>query len=324
MNEPILTESVDRLILFPIKHDAIWKMYIDAVASFWTVHELDLSEDIKDWHERLTENERYFISHVLAFFASSDTIISENLASRFCNEVQIPEAKMFYGFQIAMEGIHSHAYGMLIDTLIKDESEKIKLFNAIKTIPCITKKAEWALKHINNSTRFAERLVAFVLVEGMFFAGSFCSIYWLKKRGLMSGLSLANQWISRDESSHQRFGCLIYSMLENKLTQDEVYEIVKDAVVQEKEFVRDALPVSLIGMNADTMCQYIEYVADMILYDLNCEKFYKTKNPYDFMLIGDLSGISNFFEKRPSEYFKCGVTVDNKSDSNTFKLDSEF
>ncbi|HSW76911.1 MAG TPA: ribonucleotide-diphosphate reductase subunit beta [Candidatus Saccharimonadales bacterium] len=322
MTEEILQHTADRLILYPIKHDNIWKMYKQAIASFWTVEEIDLTDDLKDWYEKLTSNERYFISHILAFFASSDTIVAENLTTMFYNEIQIPEAKMFYGFQTAVEGIHSDMYGLLIDTLIKNQEEKVKLFNAIKSIPCIKKKAEWALKHINHTSLFAERLVAFILVEGLFFSGSFCSIYWLKSRGLMPGLSHANQFISRDEGLHQRFGCLIYHLLQHPLSQKDIYHIVDEAVAHEKEFIRDALPVSLIGMNTSTMCQYIEYVADMIIVDLGYEKKYNATNPYLFMIIGDLDGKSNFFERRPSEYAKANVGVIGGNDK--FTIDADF
>lgn len=318
----MLTNTVDRLILYPIKNKDIWKMYKEAQASFWVPEEIELVDDINDWNNKLTDNERYFMSHILAFFASSDTIVSENLASRFYNDVQIPEAKMFYGFQIAMECIHSDTYGIIIDTLIKNEKEKLRLFNAIKEIPCIQKKAQWALKHITDTMDFAERALAFILVEGLFFSGAFCSIYWMKKRGLLPGVSQANQLISRDEGLHQRFGSLIYNMLQHPLAEERVHVIFREVVLLEQEFIRDALPVSLIGMNATTMCQYIEYVADMILYDLHYKKLYQAKNPYDFMIIGDLTGKSNFFERRASEYRLDSIA--NNDDKDTFVMDGDF
>src|SRR6185436_13810688 len=261
--EPILKENKDRFVLFPIQHNEIWGMYKKAEASFWTAEEIDLTHDTKDW-ERMNDGERHFVKHVLAFFSASDGIVNENLAVNFMREVQIPEARCFYGFQIMMENIHSETYSLLIDAYIKDPAEKKYLFNAIETVPCVKKKADWALRYIGNGS-FAERLVAFAAVEGIFFSGSFCSIFWLKKRGLMPGLSTSNEFISRDEGMHCDFACLLYGMLETKLSQERIYEIIKDAVANEHEFVTDALPVSLIGMNAKLMCQYIEFVADRLL-----------------------------------------------------------
>src|SRR3982751_6100055 len=260
MNEPILAENKDRFVLFPIKYKDIWEFYKKAEASFWTAEEIDLAADIADWNNKLNDNERHFIKHVLAFFAASDGIVNENLAINFLNEVQYPEARCFYGFQIMMENIHSETYSLLIDTYIKDPAEKDKLFHAVDTVPCVGKKAEWALRWINNGS-FAERLVAFAAVEGIFFSGSFCSIFWLKKRGLMPGLTFSNELISRDEGLHCDFACLLYGMLQNKLSQERIYEIISNAVEIEKEFVCDALPVNLIGMNSELMAQYIEFVA---------------------------------------------------------------
>jgi ribonucleoside-diphosphate reductase beta chain len=261
-NEPLLRDNPHRFVLFPIQHQQIWKMYKQAEASIWTAEEIDLHPDLVDWKNKLNDNERYFISHVLAFFAASDGIVNENLASRFMQEVQLPEARCFYGFQIAMENIHSETYSLLIDTYIKEPAERARLFNAIETVPCIKKKADWALRWISNNKSFAERLVAFAAVEGIFFSGSFCSIFWLKKRGLMPGLTFSNELISRDEGLHCDFACLMYKMLVNRLDQKTIHNIIRDAVECEKEFVSEALPVSLIGMNAAMMKQYIEFCAD--------------------------------------------------------------
>ncbi len=318
--EILLEENKDRFVLFPIKHPEIWEMYKKSEQSFWTAEEVDLQADQKDW-ENLNDGERHFIKHVLAFFAASDGIVNENLAVNFMKEVQLPEARCFYGFQIMMENIHSEMYSLLIDTYIKDPAEKNKLFNAIDTIPCVTKKAEWALRWISNGS-FAERLIAFVPLRGYFFSGSFCSIFWLKKRGLMPGLCTSNEFISRDEGMHCDFACLLYSMLENKLPKAQVTKIITDAVELEHEFVTDALPVSLIGMNAKLMCQYIEFVADRLLVSLGCEKVYNSTNPFDFMEMISLQGKTNFFEKRVSEYKKAGVG--QQKEDNVFKLDEDF
>jgi ribonucleoside-diphosphate reductase beta chain len=282
MTEPILIENKDRFVLFPIKHKEIWEMYKKAEASFWTAEEIDLAPDLQDWNNKLNNDEKHFIKHILAFFAASDGIVNENLAINFLNEVQYPEARCFYGFQIMIENIHSETYSLLIDTYIKDPAEKDKLFHAIDTVPCVQKKAEWALRWISKGS-FAERLLAFAAVEGIFFSGSFCSIFWLKKRGLMPGLSFSNELISRDEGLHCDFACLLYSQLVNKLPVERVTEIITNAVTIEKEFVSDALPVKLIGMNSDLMCQYIEFVADRLLVALGCPKFYNASNPFDFM-----------------------------------------
>lgn len=306
LSEPILEENKDRFVLFPIKHRAIWEMYKQAEASFWTAEEIDLSSDLIHWEHNLTEEERYFIKHVLAFFAASDGIVNENLAVNFMQEAQYPEARCFYGFQIMIENIHSEAYSLLIDTYIKDGKEKDYLFHAIDTVPCVKKKAEWALRWISKG-HFNERLVAFAAVEGIFFSGSFCSIFWLKKRGLMPGLSFANELISRDEGLHCDFACLLYAQLRHKLPVATLQEIIRSAVEIEREFVRDALPVRLIGMNADLMCQYIEFVADRLLVSLGVPKLYNTTNPFDFMDMISIPGKTNFFERRVSEYQKAGV-----------------
>jgi len=321
MNEPILTENKQRFVLFPIQYHEVWEMYKKAEASFWTAEEVDLAQDLTDW-EKLNEGEKHFISHVLAFFAASDGIVNENLASRFASEIQIPEARCFYGFQIAIENIHSEMYSLLIDTYIKDDKEKSRLLNAIETVPCVQKKAEWAIKWINNTDSFAERLIAFAAVEGIFFSGSFCSIFWLKKRGLMPGLSFSNELISRDEGLHTDFACLIYSMLHNKLPESRVLEIITDAVKIEQEFVTDALPVDLIGMNARLMSQYIEFVADRLLVALGCKKYYNVTNPFDWMELISLQGKTNFFEKRVGDYQKAGVMADKKEQD--FTLDADF
>ncbi len=321
--EPILKENGGRFVLFPIQHNDIWEMYKKSEASFWTAEEIDLATDITDWENKLNENEQYFIKNVLAFFAASDGIVNENLAENFVSEVQYTEAKFFYGFQIAMENVHSETYSLLIDTLIKDANEKDKLFNAIETMDCVKKKADWALDWIDNGS-YAERLVAFAAVEGIFFSGSFCSIFWLKKRGLMPGLSFSNELISRDEGLHCDFACLLYNNhLVNKLPKSRVTKIIADAVEIEKEFVTDSLPVSLIGMNAKLMQQYIEFVADRLLSELGCDKIYNASNPFDFMEMISLQGKTNFFEKRVAEYQKAGV-ANNDKDAHTFSMDADF
>lgn len=319
--EPILQEDKSRFVIFPIKHDDIWQFYKKAEASIWTAEEIDLSQDLRDW-ESLNDGERHFVSHILAFFAASDGIVNENLAENMVSEVQYAEAKFFYGFQIMMENIHSETYSLLIDTYINDSAEKDKLFNAVDTIPCVQKKAEWALRWIENAS-FAERLIAFAAVEGIFFSGSFCSLFWLKKRGLMPGLTFSNELISRDEGLHCDFACHLYTQhIVNKLPEDTVRKIIIDAVDIEQEFVCDALPVDLIGMNAKLMSQYIEFVADRLLVSLGLEKYYHSSNPFDFMEMISLQGKTNFFEKRVGEYQKSGVMSD--SDSNKFSLDEDF
>lgn len=320
-DEPLLIDDPNRFVLFPIKHDDIWQFYKKAEASFWTAEEIDLQQDLVHW-KTMTDGERHFISHVLAFFAASDGIVNENLAQNFLGEVQYAEAKCFYGFQVMMENIHSETYSLLIDTYIQDPVEKDRLLRAIDTIDCVKKKADWALKWI-DSDNFVDRLIAFAAVEGIFFSGSFCSIFWLKKRGLMPGLSFSNELISRDEGLHCDFACMLYSdHVKNKLTQERIYEIIVGAVEIEKEFVTDALPVSLIGMNAELMCQYIEFVADRLLVSLGCQKYFKSTNPFDFMELISLQGKTNFFEKRVAEYQKSGVMADK--DSMSFSLDEDF
>ncbi|MGI9542435.1 MAG: ribonucleoside-diphosphate reductase small subunit [Cyclobacteriaceae bacterium] len=322
VDEPILQENKNRFVLFPIEHNDIWEFYKKAEASFWTAEEIDLGQDLTDW-ENLNDGERHFITHVLAFFAASDGIVNENLAEHFVAEVQYTEAKFFYGFQIAIENIHSETYSLLIDTYVKDPKEKDKLFNAIETMDCVKKKADWALKWIDNGS-FAERLIAFAAVEGIFFSGSFCSIFWLKKRGLMPGLSFSNELISRDEGLHCDFACLLYNNhLKGKLPEESVIEIIKDAVSIEKEFVTDSLPVNLIGMNAELMCQYIEFVADRLLNELTGRKIYGSTNPFDFMEMISLQGKTNFFEKRVGEYQKAGVMKKEES-TQKFSLDEDF
>ena len=321
--EPILKENKDRFVIFPIQHSDIWEYYKKAEASFWTAEEIDLSQDLKDWSNTMNDDEKHFIKHVLAFFAASDGIVNENLAENFVAEVQYTEAKFFYGFQIAVENIHSETYSLLIDTYVKDPKEKDYLFHAIETMDCVKKKADWALRWIDEGS-FAERLIAFAAVEGIFFSGSFCSIFWLKKRGLMPGLSFSNELISRDEGLHCDFACLLYNNhLVNKLSVETVQEIIKDAVTIEKEFVTDALPVKLIGMNSDLMCQYIEFVADRLLSELGCPKVYNSSNPFDFMEMISLQGKTNFFEKRVGEYQKAGV-MDSEKDKAKFSLDEDF
>lgn len=320
--EPILKENKDRFVLFPIAHFNIWEMYKKAEASFWTAEEIDLSADLHDWECRLNDDERYFIKHILAFFAASDGIVNENLAVNFMNEVQYPEARCFYGFQIMIENIHSEAYSLLIDTYIRDPLEKHHLFHAIETVPCIAKKAEWALRWITQGN-FNERLVAFAAVEGIFFSGSFCSIFWLKKRGLMPGLSFANELISRDEGLHCDFACLLYSQLEHQLPLQTLQNIIRGAVEIEREFVTDSLPVRLLGMNAELMCQYIEFVADRLLIALGSPKIFNVTNPFDFMDLISIPGKTNFFERRVSEYQKSGVMAASRSD-HSFNISEEF
>ncbi|GAA5943407.1 ribonucleoside-diphosphate reductase small subunit [Sporobolomyces koalae] len=307
-DEPILKESGTRFVLFPIQYHEIWQSYKKAEASFWTAEEVDISKDLLDWTTRLTSNERHFVSHVLAFFAASDGIVNENLVERFSSEVQIAEARCFYGFQIMMENVHSEVYSLLIDTYIRDPDERAHLFNAIETIPCITRKADWARKWISDpSAVFGERLVAFAAVEGIFFSGSFAAIFWLKKRGLMPGLTFSNELISRDEGLHTDFACLLFSHLERRPHPDVIRTIVSEAVEIEKEFLTDALPVGLIGMNSGLMRQYIEFVADRLLVALGNSKLYATSNPFDFMEMISMEGKTNFFEKRVSDYQKAGV-----------------
>ncbi|KAI8952863.1 ribonucleoside-diphosphate reductase small subunit [Xylaria longipes] len=317
-DEPLLQENPQRFVLFPIKYHEIWQMYKKAEASFWTAEEIDLSKDLHDWNNRINEDEKYFISHILAFFAASDGIVNENLVERFSGEVQIPEARCFYGFQIMMENIHSETYSLLIDTYIKEPSQRTHLFNAIDTIPAIRKKADWALKWIadRNST-FAQRLIAFAAVEGIFFSGAFASIFWLKKRGLMPGLTFSNELISRDEGLHTDFACLLFSHLKNRPSKEVVEAVIVDAVKIEQEFLTEALPCGLLGMNANLMKQYIEFVADRLLLALGNEKVYRATNPFDFMENISLGGKTNFFEKRVGDYQKAGVMASAKKNVPT-------
>jgi ribonucleoside-diphosphate reductase beta chain len=302
--EHILQENKDRFVLFPLKYMDIWEMYKQAEMSFWTAEEIDLASDMDDWNNKLNDDERFYIKNVLAFFAASDGIVNENLAENFLKEVQYPESKNFYGMQIAMENIHSETYSLLIDTYIKDDEEKHHLFHAIDTVPSVKKKADWALKWISSES-FAERLIAFAAVEGIFFSGSFCSIFWLKKRGLMPGLTFSNELISRDEGLHCEFACLLHNRyIQNKVTEERIKEIISEAVEIEKEFVSESLPVSLIGMNAKLMKQYIEFVADFWLVELGCSKVYNSTNPFDFMEMLSLQNKGNFFEKKIAEYQK--------------------
>lgn len=325
-DEELLVESKNRYVIYPIKYNEIWKMYKLALSSFWTAEEVDLAKDMDDWL-KLSDNERYFIKNILAFFAGSDGIVNENLSSRFMNDVAIPEAKCFYGFQIAIESIHSEVYSLLIDTYIKDQEEKTHLLNAIYTIPCIKKKADWALKWISSKTdSFAHRLVAFAVVEGIFFSGAFCSIFWLKERGLMPGLTFSNELISRDEGLHTEFAVLLYSMLKNKIAQDDIHAIVKEAVEIENEFITVSIPCSMLGMNSDLMCQYIKYVADRLVVQLGYDKVYNVGNPFDFMDRIGLNLKSNFFEHRSSEYSRPNVGTETKNMKDIFKftLDADF
>ncbi|XP_022939079.1 ribonucleoside-diphosphate reductase small chain-like [Cucurbita moschata] len=323
--EPLLAPNPDRFCMFPIQYPQIWEMYKKAVASFWTAEEVDLSQDLRHW-EALTADEKHFIKHVLAFFAASDGIVLENLAGRFMKEVQVAEARAFYGFQIAIENIHSEMYSLLLETYIKASVEKNRLFHAIETVPCITKKAEWALNWIDGSESFAERLIAFACVEGIFFSGSFCAIFWLKKRGLMPGLTFSNELISRDEGLHCDFACLLYSLMRKKLSEEKVQGIVREAVDIEREFVCEALPCALVGMNGDLMSEYIEFVADRLLVALGHSKIYNVQNPFDWMELISLQGKTNFFEKRVGDYQKASVmsSLDGIGGIHEFKMDEDF
>ncbi|GIL67098.1 hypothetical protein Vafri_20541 [Volvox africanus] len=321
--EPLLDENPDRFCMFPIKYPRIWEMYKKAEASFWTAEEVDLGDDMKHW-EKLNDGERHFISHVLAFFAASDGIVLENLAIRFMKEVQLPEARAFYGFQVAIENIHSEMYSLLLESYIKDPVEKHKLFHSIETVPCIKKKAQWAIKWIGSESSFPERLVAFAAVEGIFFSGSFCSIFWLKKRGLMPGLTFSNELISRDEGLHCDFACLLYSMLSTQLDDSRLKEIITEAVSIEQEFCTEALPVDLIGMNSRLMAQYIQFVADRLLVALGSSKHYNVANPFDFMDMISLQGKTNFFEKRVGDYQKSGVMAGLQGKVQNFSMDEDF
>ena len=325
--EPILQENKNRFVIFPIKHHDIWDWYKKMEASFWTAEEIDLHQDLNDWNNKLNSDEKYFIKHILAFFAASDGIVNENLAENFVNEVQYAEAKFFYGFQIMMENIHSETYSLLIDTYVKDETEKDQLFRALEVFPAIKKKADWALKWIDSDS-FAERLIAFAAVEGIFFSGAFCSIFWLKKRGLMPGLTFSNELISRDEGVHCDFAVHLHNHhLVNKVPKARIKEILVDALDIEREFITESLPASLIGMNATLMAQYLEFVTDRLLVELGCERVYNSSNPFDFMDMISLQGKTNFFEKRVSEYQKAGVMNSGSqgdSDSQKISFDADF
>jgi ribonucleoside-diphosphate reductase beta chain len=317
--EPILKENPNRFVIFPLQHNDIWQMYKTAEHSFWTAEEIDLSQDMDDWENKLNDDERFYVKNVLAFFAASDGIVNENLAENFLTEVQYAEAKFFYGFQIMVENIHSETYSLLIDTYIKDNEEKERLFNALETVPSVKKKADWALQWIESDS-FAERLIAFAAVEGIFFSGSFCSIFWLKKRGLMPGLTFSNELISRDEGLHCQFATMIHNdHVIDQVPKERIKAILCDAVEIEKEFVSESLPVALIGMNADLMKQYIEFVADFWLLELGCEKVYNSENPFDFMDMLSLQNKTNFFEKRVGEYQKVSDKAIDYDD-----LDEDF
>ena len=325
--EPILQDNPDRFVIFPIQHDDLWEWYKKQQACIWTAEEIDLQVDITDWEQSLNSDERYFIKHILAFFAASDGIVNENLAENFVNEVQYSEAKFFYGFQIMMENIHSETYSLLIDTYVKDDKEKDQLFRAIENFPAIKLKADWAMKWI-DSPSFAERLIAFAAVEGIFFSGAFCSIYWLKKRGLMPGLTFSNELISRDEGMHCDFAVHLHNHhLINKVPKERITEIIVDALNIEREFITESLPASLIGMNAKLMTQYLEFVTDRLLVELECEPVYNVTNPFDFMDLIGMEGKTNFFEKRVGEYQKAGVmnsTKEDKDSMDSFSLDADF
>ncbi|GAK75181.1 ribonucleotide reductase of class Ia (aerobic),beta subunit [Nonlabens ulvanivorans] len=325
--EPILQENPDRFVIFPIQHDDLWEWYKKQQACIWTAEEIDLQVDITDWQNSLNSDERYFIKHILAFFAASDGIVNENLAENFVNEVQYSEAKFFYGFQIMMENIHSETYSLLIDTYVKDDAEKDQLFRAIENFPAIKLKADWAMKWI-ESPSFAERLIAFAAVEGIFFSGAFCSIYWLKKRGLMPGLTFSNELISRDEGMHCDFAVHLHNYhLVNKVPKERITEIIVDALNIEREFITESLPASLIGMNAKLMTQYLEFVTDRLLGELECDPVYNVTNPFDFMDLIGMEGKTNFFEKRVGEYQKAGVmnsTKEDKDSMDSFSLDADF
>ena len=319
--EPILQPNDNRFVIFPIQHNDLWEWYKKQQACFWTAEEIDLTADLVDWTSKLTDDERYFIKHILAFFAASDGIVNENLAENFVNEVQYSEAKFFYGFQIMMENIHSETYSLLIDTYVKDEVEKDRLFRAIEVFPAIKKKADWALKWIESES-FAERLIAFAAVEGIFFSGAFCSIFWLKKRGLLPGLTFSNELISRDEGMHCDFAVHLHNNhIVDRVSPERIKEIIVDALDIEREFITESLPISLIGMNAKLMTQYLEYVTDRLLLEFGCDKVYDATNPFDFMEMISLEGKTNFFEKRVSEYQKAGV---KSGGTGSISFDSDF
>merc|ERR1712066_253494 len=324
-SDALLVDNPRRWVMFPIQYPQIWEMYKKHEASFWTAEEIDLSQDNKDW-DALTQSEQFFIKHVLAFFAASDGIVLENLSGQFSVEVQVPEARAFYGFQIAMENIHSETYSLLIEQYIRDPAEKDMVFDAIHTMPAVEAKAKWAVQFMNREASFAERIVAFAAVEGILFSGSFCAIYWLKKRGLMTGLTFSNELISRDEGLHAEFACLLYTMLQNKLPDSAVHDIVRGAVAVERRFICEALSCDLIGMNNDLMTKYIEFVADRLLISLGHPKLFNAVNPFDWMELISLQGKTNFFEKRVGEYQKAGVmaSAGEKNEAVGFALDVDF
>lgn len=321
----IFNNDNSRFVLFPIKDDDIWKLYKYSQSVFWTAEEIDLTNDISDWNNKLTENERYFIENVLAFFAASDGIVLENLLTKFTTEVKLPEARCFYTFQGMMENIHSEVYSLLIDTYIKDQKKKFNLLNSIDTIPWVKNKADWALNWINDKDSFGQRLVAFAIVEGIFFSGAFCSIYWLKKRGIMPGLTFSNELISRDESLHTEFAVLLYHKLEDKykISNEVMIKMVSEAVKIENEFITKSIPCKLIGMNSDLMVQYIKFVADRLLSQLKCSKIYNVKNPFDFMEMISLRNKTNFFERRVGEYNLSGFN-NSKENNDLFDDDTLF
>jgi len=324
--EPLLIENKHRWVMFPLQYPEIWEMYKKHEASFWTAEEIDLAQDMRDW-DGLSNDEQHFIKHVLAFFAASDGIVNENLSTNFSDEIQVPEARAFYGFQMAMENIHSETYSLLIEQYIRDKDERMKLFHAIETIPAVAVKAQWAVDWMNPDRSFYERLVGFACVEGILFSGSFCAVYWLKKRGLMPGLTFSNELISRDEGLHTDFACLIYKLLKHKLEDDMVHDIIRGAVAAEKEFICEALPCALIGMNSSQMTEYIQFVADRLLTALGHPKLYNTANPFDWMELISLQGKTNFFEKRVGEYQKKGVMASLDGDAGDgagFALDEDF
>ncbi len=327
-SEPLLDPNPNRFCMFPIQNHQVWEFYKRAEASFWTAEEVDLGGDVKHW-EALSADERHFIKHVLAFFAASDGIVSENLAVRFMREVQLPEARAFYGFQIFIEQVHSEMYSLLLDTYIKDPVEKDTLFRAIETVPAVKKKADWALKWIDGNASFSERLAAYAAVEGIFFSGSFCAIFWLKKRGLMPGLAFSNELISRDEGLHTDFACLLHRSLRRPTAPSRLLEIIQEAVSIECDFVTESLPVALIGMNGGLMVQYIQFVADRLLVSLGCAKHWHTPNPFDWMEVISLQGKTNFFEKRVGEYQKSGVMAglglgQDASHHKVFSVEEDF
>jgi ribonucleotide reductase beta subunit family protein with ferritin-like domain len=319
--EVILQENKNRYVLFPIKYNSMYELYKKAESTFWTASEIDLVKDNNDWEYSLNDNERNFIKNIIGFFAGSDGIIMENLAQRFLREIQIPEARAFYSYQIFNESIHSETYSLLIDTYIKDVEEKNKIFNSIENIPCVAKKAQWAYKWIENTdVSFATRLLSFAIVEGVFFSGSFCAIYWLKKRGVMPGLTFSNELISRDEGLHCEFACLLYSYIKNKVPQSIVYEIFQEAVNIEKEFITESIPCAMIGMNSTMMCQYIEFISNRLLLQLGYDKLFDAENPFDFMELISLRPKTNFFELRVGEYTKSTIN----ENSNNFNFSNDF